>query len=48
MNKKEQEQLNRQKSNDKFNSITQKGKPENQNQKHNARSEAVEPKIRQV
>ena len=32
------------KSNEKFNSITQKTKPENQNQTHNARSEAVEPK----
>ena len=36
------------KSEEKFNSITQKVKPENQNQAHNVRSEAVEPKIRQV
>ncbi|MCR1918065.1 hypothetical protein NSA48_03295 [Frisingicoccus caecimuris] len=36
------------KSNEKFNSITQKTKPENQNQTHNARSEAVETKNRQV
>ena len=36
------------KSGEKFNSITQKSKPENQNQTHNVRSEAVEPKIRQV
>ncbi|MBQ7840936.1 MAG: hypothetical protein IJ390_10720 [Lachnospiraceae bacterium] len=36
------------KSEEKFNSITQKSKPENQNQTHNVRSEAVEPKIRQV
>lgn len=32
----------------KFNSVTQKVKPENQNQGHNVRSEAVEPKNRQV
>ncbi len=48
MNKKQQEQQNQKRSNEKFNSITQKVKPENQNQTHNARSEAVEPKIRQV
>lgn len=47
MNKK-QEQKNRQKNLNKFNSITQKVKPENQNQTHNVRSEAVEPKTRQV
>lgn len=46
MNK--QEQKNRQKSLNKFNSITQKVKLENQNQTHNVRSEAVEPKNRQV
>lgn len=48
MNKDEQEKLNQKKNNEKFNSITQKVKPENQNQTHNVRSEAVEPKIRQV
>lgn len=48
MDKKQQEQFNRKQSNEKFNSITQKVKPENQNQTHNVRSEAVEPKIRQV
>jgi len=48
MNKKEQEELNQKKSNKKFNSITQKVKPENQNQTHNVRSEAIEPKIRQI
>jgi len=48
MNKEKQEKLNQKKSNEKFNSITQKAKPENQNQTHNVRSEAVEPKIRQV
>ena len=35
MDKKEQEKLNRKKSNEKYNSITQKAKPENQNQSHN-------------
>lgn len=48
MNKKQQEQYNQKKSNEKFNSITHKSKPENQNQTHNVRSEAVEPKNRQV
>lgn len=48
MNKKQQEVLNQKKSNGKFNSVTQKVKPENQNQTHNIRSEAVEPKNRQV
>jgi hypothetical protein len=46
MNK--QEQKNKQKSLNEFNSVTQKVKPENQNQTHNIRSEAVEPKTRQV
>ena len=48
MNKKQQEEQARKQSNEKFNSVTQKVKPENQNQTHNARSEAVEPKNRQV
>lgn len=48
MNKAEQEKLNQKKFNEKFNSVTQKAKLENQNQEHNARSEAVEPKNRQV
>lgn len=48
MDKKDQEKLNRKKSNEEFNSITQKVKLENQNQTHNVRSEAVEPKNRQV
>ena len=42
MNKKQQEQQNRQKNLNKFNSVTEKVKPENQNQGHNVRSEAVE------
>lgn len=48
VDKDKQELLNRKKNEEKFNSITQKVKPENQNQTHNVRSEAVEPKIRQV
>ena len=48
MDKDKQEKINHKKNNEKFNSITQKVKPENQNQSHNVRSEAVEPKIRQV
>ena len=32
----------------KFNSVTQKVKPENQNQHHNVRKEAVDAKRRQV
>ncbi len=48
MNKKQQEKMAEQREKNKFNSITQKVKPENQNQTHNVRSEAVEPKIRQV
>ena len=48
MDKDKQEKLNQKKSNENFNSITQTVKPENQNQTHNVRSEAVEPKIRQV
>lgn len=48
LDKKEQEVFARKKSNEKFNSVTQKVKPENQNQGHNVRSEAVEAKNRQV
>ena len=48
MDKDKQEKLNQKKSNEKFNSITQEVKPENQNQIHNVRSEAIEPKIRQI
>lgn len=48
MNKKQQEKQQEQKSRNKFNSVTEKVKPENQNQTHNIRSEAVEPKNRQV
>lgn len=48
MNKKQVEKKEQQRNQNKFNSVTQKVKPENQNQEHNVRSEAVEPKIRQV
>lgn len=48
MNKKQQEKLQQKKNHEKFNSVTQKVKPENQNQEHNVHSEAVEPKNWQV
>ncbi len=48
MDKDKQEKLNQKQFNEKLNSITQKVKPENQNQTHNVRLEAVEAKIRQV
>ena len=48
VSKKEQEKQAEQQSQNKFNSVTRKVKPENQNQTHNIRSEAVEPKNRQV
>lgn len=48
MEKKQMEKLQQKKEQEKFNSVTQKSKPENQNQTHNIRSEAVEPKNRQV
>ncbi len=41
--KKKQEQMNEQKSLNKFNSVTEKVKPENQNQQHNVREEGIEP-----
>lgn len=43
MDKKEVEKQQRKKSNEKFNSITQKGKVENQNQTHNVRKEGISP-----
>ena len=48
MNKKQQEKQEQQRNQNKLNSVTQKVKPENQNQTHNVRSEAVEAKNRQV
>lgn len=43
MDKKEQEKLNQKKNREDFNSITQKVKPENQNQTHNVREEGISP-----
>ncbi len=48
MDKDKQEEQNRRKNEEEFNSITQKVKPENQNQSHNVRNEAVDRKIRQI
>lgn len=42
-NKKKQEQINEQKALNKFNSVTENKKPENQNQEHNARKEGIGP-----
>lgn len=43
MDKKTQNQLQEQQNLNKFNSITQKVTPENQNQKHNSRKEGIQP-----
>lgn len=43
MDKKKQEQVNRQKNLNEYNSITQKKTPENQNQDHNVRKEGIGP-----
>jgi len=43
MNKDKQEQYNQKKSNEVFNSVTDKVKPENQNQTHNVRREGTRP-----
>ena len=43
MDKKEQEKQNQKQSKDKFNTITQSVKPENQNQTHNVRKEGIGP-----
>ena len=43
MDKDKQEQLNRNSSNELFNSVTEKAKPENQNQTHNSRREGMGP-----
>ena len=48
MDKNQQEKSNQKKSNKKFNSITQKVKPENQNQTHNVREEGIAPKNRNI
>lgn len=41
--KKVRERQNEQRSLNRFNSVTQKQKPENQNQQHNARKEGIAP-----
>ena len=38
---KQKEKMQEQKNHDKFNSVTQKKKPENQNQEHNVRKEGI-------
>ena len=43
MNKEQQEQQNRKKSDETFNSVTNKVKPENQNQTHNVKREGLQP-----
>lgn len=43
LDKKKQKQLNEQKNLNEFNSITNKVKPENQNQEHNVREEGIAP-----
>ena len=43
MNKKEKERVERQKNLNQFNNVTQKVKPENQNQTHNVRKEGINP-----
>ncbi|MEY8355880.1 hypothetical protein AALB39_21325 [Lachnospiraceae bacterium 54-53] len=43
MDKKKQEKLNQKKSNDMYNSVTEKSRPENQNQTHNSRREGMGP-----
>lgn len=45
ISRKRQEEINEQKSLNKFNSITEKCKPENQNQQHNVREEGIGPVI---
>jgi hypothetical protein len=46
-NKKKQEREVEQKFHNEFNSITNKVKPENQNQQHNVRQEGIGPKNQQ-
>ena len=47
MDKDKQEQWNEKKSNELFNSVTEKVKPENQNQSHNSRREGMGPNTKQ-
>ena len=43
MNKSEVEKLQEKKSNEEFNSVTEKVKVENQNQQHNVKKEGLHP-----
>lgn len=43
LNKKEQKESQEKRNQDKFNSVTQKSKVENQNQTHNVRKEGITP-----
>ena len=43
VNRQENEQQNQKKDQNEYNSITQKKKPENQNQTHNVRKEGIQP-----
>lgn len=43
MDKSKLEKLEEQKNHNKFNSVTRKTTPENQNQTHNARKEGIQP-----
>lgn len=43
MDKKEQEKQNEKQNKDRFNTVTQSVKPENQNQTHNVRKEGIAP-----
>ena len=43
MDSKEKVHMEQQENLDKFNSVTQKVKPENQNQTHNSRKEGIHP-----
>ena len=43
LDQKQQNELQEKKDHDKFNSITQKNRVENQNQTHNARKEGITP-----
>lgn len=43
LDQKQQNELQEKKDHDKFNSVTQKNKIENQNQTHNARKEGIAP-----
>lgn len=43
MDKSKQEKIEEQRNHNKFNCVTQKTTPENQNQTHNARKEGIQP-----